>query len=70
MGKAGSGGMGMAMMTLGSSMAEVGNGEGKQQRVLGLGMLIGGTVCVLIGLNSGETSCVSDQPSRQSCSND
>jgi hypothetical protein len=36
----------------------------------GLGLLIGGTVCVLIGLNSGETSCVSDQPSRQSCSND
>ena len=34
MGKVGSGGMGMAMMTLGPSMAEVGNGEGKQQRAL------------------------------------
>ena len=27
----------------------------------GLALLIGGTVCVLIGLNSSETSCMLDQ---------
>ena len=28
---------------------------------LGLGLLLAGTVCVLIGLNSSETSCMLDQ---------
>jgi hypothetical protein len=37
---------------------------------LGLALLMAGTVCVLIGLKSGETSCVSDRRTKISCIDD
>ena len=37
---------------------------------IGLALLMAGAVCVLVGLNSGETSCASDPCARLSCIDD